>query len=141
MTKSPIEYVDSTLIGPAMLFLNQYFNSVLPEYYVLCACLVIISNNLFVIYYIKLRLYFQAWTIIDLTIYSIFVCKEICDHLRVYLFYITTTTSIAKPGTSSKIFSSSSKNGSNNSSGLYQHHFKYPSTMTSFIYPSKTKTK
>ncbi|XP_025417164.1 cholinephosphotransferase 1 [Sipha flava] len=121
MTKSPIEYVDSTLIGPAMLFLNQYFNSVLPEYYVLCVCL--------------------AWTIIDLTVYSIFVCKEICDHLRVYLFYITTTMSIAKPGTSNKMSSSSSKNGSNNSSGLYQHQFKYPSTMTSFIYPSKTKTK
>lgn len=49
--------------------------------------------------------------------------------------------STAKPGTSCKISSSSSKNGGNNSSGLHQHHFKYPSTMTSFIYPSKTKTK
>jgi len=119
MTKSPIEYVDSTLIGPAMLFLNQYFNSVLPEYYVLCVCL--------------------AWTIIDLVIYSIFVCKEICDHLRVYLFYIT-TTSTTKFG-AYKITGVISKNGSNNSSGLHQHHFKYPSTMTSFIYPPKTKIK
>lgn len=120
MTKSPIEYVDSTLIGPAMLFLNQYFDSILPEYYVLCVCM--------------------AWTVIDLAIYSIFVCKEICDHLRVYLFYITTTTSTSKSGASFKITGTNSKNGSNNSSGLYQQ-FKYPSTFTSFIYPSKTKTK
>lgn len=42
MTKSPVEYIDSTLIGPAMLFLNQYFNCVLPEYYVLWGCLVIL---------------------------------------------------------------------------------------------------
>jgi hypothetical protein len=121
MTKSPIEYIDSTLIGPGMLFLNQYFNSILPEYYVLCFCM--------------------AWTIIDLVIYSIFVCKEICDYLRVYLFYITSTTSIMKSGTSLKMSGTSSKNGSNISSGLYQHSFKYPSTMTSFIYPTKTKTK
>lgn len=47
MTKSPVEYVDSTLIGPAMLFLNQYFNSVLPEYYVLCVCMVIVYNIYF----------------------------------------------------------------------------------------------
>lgn len=64
-----------------------------------------------------------------------FVCKEICDHLRVYLFYITTT--ISKSGSSGKMTGASNRNGSNNSS----HHFKYPSTMTSFIYPSKTKTK
>lgn len=81
----------------------------------------------------------QAWTVIDLAIYSIFVCKEICDHLRVYLFYITTTTSTAKSGSSFKM-GTNSKNGSNNSSGSYQQ-FKYPSTFTSFIYPSKTKTK
>lgn len=47
MTKSPIEYVDSILIGPAMLFLNQYFNSILPEYYVLCVCLVKITTTYF----------------------------------------------------------------------------------------------
>lgn len=81
------------------------------------------------------------WTIIDLGIYSIFVCKEICDHLRVYLFYITTTVSNTKSSGSYKISNASSKNGSNNSSGSYQHHFKYPSTMTSFIYPTKTKIK
>ena len=40
MTKSEIEYLDSVLIGPAMLFLNQYFNTFLNEYYVLWLALV-----------------------------------------------------------------------------------------------------
>uniref|UniRef100_A0A182T937 Uncharacterized protein n=1 Tax=Anopheles maculatus TaxID=74869 RepID=A0A182T937_9DIPT len=35
MTKSEMEYLDWGLIGPLCLFLNQYFNSFLPEYYVL----------------------------------------------------------------------------------------------------------
>lgn len=43
-----------------------------------------------------------------------------------------------KPGVS-RMMGTTGRNGSNNSSGL--HHFKYPSTMTSFIYPTKTKTK
>lgn len=150
MTKSPIQYIDSTLIGPAMLFLNQYFNCVLPEYYVLWGCMVIINIwnvylcvRFFLLYLLNFYFYLQLWTIFDLAVYSIFVCKEICDYLRVYLFYITPTTLNMKPYASSKITGSSSKNGSNNSSGSYQPHFKYPSTstMTSFIYPSKTKTK
>lgn len=87
-----------------------------------------------------INLKLQAWTVIDLAAYSMFVCKEICDHLRVYLFYITTTTSTAKSGASFKITGTNNKNGSNNLSGLNQQ-FKYPSTFTSFIYPSKTKTK
>lgn len=40
MTKNELEYLDSALIGPAMLFLNQYFNFFLPEYIVLWVCLV-----------------------------------------------------------------------------------------------------
>lgn len=87
-------------------------------------------------------LFLQFWTVFDLAVYSVFVCKEICDYLRVYLFYITVTASNTKM--SGKMTSGSSgKNGSNSSGGLYQPHVKYPSssTMTSFIYPSKTKTK
>lgn len=86
-------------------------------------------------------IYLQVWTIIDLGIYSIFVCKEICDHLRVYLFYITPSTS--KFGIPGKIIGLNSKNGSSNSSGLYQHHSKYsyPSNMNNVVYSLKTKTK
>nr|CAD7396255.1 unnamed protein product [Timema poppensis] len=40
MSKSELEYLDSSLIGPAMLFLNQYFNFFIQEYIVLWLCLV-----------------------------------------------------------------------------------------------------
>jgi choline/ethanolamine phosphotransferase len=40
MTKSEMEYLDSVLLGPLMLFLNQYFKSFLPEYFVLWLCVV-----------------------------------------------------------------------------------------------------
>lgn len=49
MTKNELDYLDTALVGPAMLFLNQYFNFFFDEYYVLWACLVglvkIISSN------------------------------------------------------------------------------------------------
>jgi len=40
MTKNEMQYLDSSLIGPAMLFLNQYFNFFIKEYYVLWLCFV-----------------------------------------------------------------------------------------------------
>lgn len=40
MTKNEMEYFDSALIGPLMLFLNQYFNFYISEYIVLWMCLV-----------------------------------------------------------------------------------------------------
>lgn len=43
MTKSEMEYLDSVMLGPLMLFLNQYFKSFLPEYYVLWLCVVSFS--------------------------------------------------------------------------------------------------
>lgn len=60
MTKSPIEYIDSILMGPAMLFLNQYFNSILPEYYVLCVCLVINTILILVITNILIEFIFTG---------------------------------------------------------------------------------
>lgn len=71
-----------------------------------------------------------------------FVCNEICEHLRIYLFYITPSTS--KFGIPSKIINPNSKNGSSNSSGLYQQHhskYSYPSNLNNVIYSLKTKTK
>ena len=35
MTKSEMEYLDWSLLGPLLLFLNQYFNNFLQEYIVL----------------------------------------------------------------------------------------------------------
>lgn len=40
MTKSEMHYLDWGLLGPLLLFLNQYFNNFLPERYVLWFALV-----------------------------------------------------------------------------------------------------
>ncbi|XP_061378696.1 choline/ethanolaminephosphotransferase 1 isoform X5 [Danaus plexippus] len=69
MTKSEMEYYDWSLLGPAMLFLNQYFNHALPEYYVLWLCTI--------------------WVVVELIRYCGQICLEICDHLHISLFRIT----------------------------------------------------
>ncbi|XP_011697518.1 PREDICTED: cholinephosphotransferase 1 isoform X4 [Wasmannia auropunctata] len=68
MTKNEMQYLDSSLIGPAMLFLNQYFNFFIKEYYVLWLCFI--------------------WVTLDLFRYSGQVCLEICDHMKIKLFRI-----------------------------------------------------
>ncbi|XP_012222872.1 cholinephosphotransferase 1 isoform X4 [Linepithema humile] len=68
MTKNEMQYLDSSLIGPAMLFLNQYFNFFIKEYYVLWLCFI--------------------WVMLDLFRYSAQVCLEICDHMKIRLFRI-----------------------------------------------------
>ncbi len=40
MTRSEMEYLDWVLLGPALLFFNQYFNTFFSEYWVLWTCLV-----------------------------------------------------------------------------------------------------
>ncbi|XP_050362462.1 cholinephosphotransferase 1 isoform X4 [Nymphalis io] len=69
MTKSEMEYYDWSLLGPAMLFLNQYFNNAIPEYYVLWLCTI--------------------WVVANLMRYCGQICLEICDHLKIHLFRIT----------------------------------------------------
>ena len=44
MTKSEMDMFDTSFIGPGMLFLNQYFNTVLSEYIVLWMCFVSTRN-------------------------------------------------------------------------------------------------
>ncbi|CAG9563210.1 unnamed protein product [Danaus chrysippus] len=85
MTKSEMEYYDWSLLGPAMLFLNQYFNHALPEYYVLWLCTI--------------------WVVVELIRYCGQICLEICDHLHISLFRITRQT----PATASP----HDKNGTN----------------------------
>ncbi|XP_072388940.1 choline/ethanolaminephosphotransferase 1 isoform X2 [Diabrotica undecimpunctata] len=68
MTKSEMDYMDWSLMGPAMLFLNQYFNTFINEYYVLWLCLI--------------------WVAIDLMRYCAQICHEICDSLHLELFKI-----------------------------------------------------
>ncbi|XP_063374727.1 cholinephosphotransferase 1 isoform X2 [Cydia amplana] len=68
MTKSEMDLYDWSLLGPAMLFLNQYFNNAIPEYYVLWLCTI--------------------WVCVDLVRYCGQVCMEICAHLKIALFRI-----------------------------------------------------
>ncbi|CAG0912682.1 unnamed protein product [Notodromas monacha] len=68
MTKHEMTFMDSAYIGPAMLFLNQYFDFYIPEVYVLWLALI--------------------WSVFDLIKYSAQVCLEICDHMGIFLFKI-----------------------------------------------------
>lgn len=68
MTRSELEYSDSSMIGPAMLFLNQYFNTYFKEYYVLWVCLI--------------------WGLVDFLDYWRKICSEICRHMGIYCFRI-----------------------------------------------------
>ncbi|KRF85706.1 cholinephosphotransferase 1 isoform X2 [Drosophila virilis] len=68
MTKAEMEYLDWSLLGPALLFLNQYFNCIVPEIWLLWFTL--------------------AWGTQDLLRYCAQVCLEICQHLRIDLFRI-----------------------------------------------------
>ncbi|CAG0887722.1 unnamed protein product [Cyprideis torosa] len=68
MTKSELNNFDSCMIGPLMIFLNQYFNFFLREDLVLWICLL--------------------WCWIDLLRYCGRVCIEICDHFDISLFTI-----------------------------------------------------
>ncbi|KAJ0179614.1 hypothetical protein K1T71_005326 [Dendrolimus kikuchii] len=78
MTKSEMDYYDWSLLGPAMLFLNQYFNNALPEYWVLWICTV--------------------WVCVDLIRYCGQICLEICDHLKIRLFRIPYPPAVGLPG-------------------------------------------
>ncbi|KAK3757089.1 hypothetical protein RRG08_046713 [Elysia crispata] len=76
MTKSEMDLWDTGLLGPAALFLNQYFNCWLDEHLVLWFCLI--------------------WVLFDLLRYSTVVCQEICEHLRIYCFVITSRPPLTK---------------------------------------------
>ncbi|XP_035218097.1 choline/ethanolaminephosphotransferase 1-like [Stegodyphus dumicola] len=69
MTRSELDYFDSILIGPGMLFFNQYFNTFINEYIVLWLCLV--------------------YSVADLLHYCTIVCNQICNHMNIQLFKIT----------------------------------------------------
>uniref|UniRef100_A0A1A9WIS2 diacylglycerol cholinephosphotransferase n=1 Tax=Glossina brevipalpis TaxID=37001 RepID=A0A1A9WIS2_9MUSC len=97
MTKAEMEYLDWSLLGPGLLFLNQYFNCVMPEIWLLWFTLI--------------------WATQDLMRYCAQVCLEICAHLHIDLFTIPYPPRTAvNQGTSmntnsASISSSSDKNG------------------------------
>ncbi|XP_063593626.1 cholinephosphotransferase 1-like isoform X1 [Penaeus indicus] len=101
MTKSEMAYSDASLLGPAALFLNQYFNCPISEKYLLyCVC---------------------AYVIYDLIKYCRQVCLEICEHLNIMMFTIVpkypqtkATSSMEKNGSSSKYMTRSKSKVKNN---------------------------
>ncbi|KAJ8299394.1 hypothetical protein KUTeg_023454 [Tegillarca granosa] len=70
MSKSELDLVDSSIVGPAMLFLNQYFNCFINEYLLLWICFIYVVQ--------------------DMLRYSYYVCNEICDFLGIFCFDIIT---------------------------------------------------
>lgn len=68
LSKSQMELKDSGMFGPLILFLNQYFNEFIPEFYVLWLAL--------------------AWCTFDLIFYCSNVCFEMCDYMDIKLFTI-----------------------------------------------------
>jgi len=91
LSKSEMVMKDSGLVGPMILFLNQYFNEYIPEYVVLWLAF--------------------AWVTLDLFHYCSSVCLEMCDYMNIQLFTIpypsnkksddATTSSINRPKTRS----------------------------------------
>ncbi|GFO43759.1 choline/ethanolaminephosphotransferase 1, partial [Plakobranchus ocellatus] len=76
MTKSEMDFWDTGLLGPGALFLNQYFNCWFDEHLVLWFCML--------------------WVLFDLLRYSVVICQEICEHLRIYCFVITSRPPLPK---------------------------------------------
>ncbi|MCL4125824.1 UNVERIFIED_CONTAM: hypothetical protein GTU68_044050 [Idotea baltica] len=68
MTKSEMAYTDASMLGPASLFLNQYFNTPISEHVLLWIVCIYVTY--------------------DLIKYCREVCLDICDHLHIYLFVI-----------------------------------------------------
>ncbi|XP_055705166.1 cholinephosphotransferase 1 [Phlebotomus papatasi] len=106
MTKSEMEYLDWGLIGPLMLFLNQYFNNFLPESLVLFGATV--------------------WCTFDLIKYCSQVCVEICNHLNIQLFKISPQPHGAPTSGSSGSGNREAEhnNGANHVHGTTQQHRK-----------------
>ncbi|KAK2183775.1 hypothetical protein NP493_289g01021 [Ridgeia piscesae] len=69
MTKSEMELLDTSFLGPGLLVVNQYFNTVIDEYYILWACFV--------------------YCTVDLLRYSVYVCRQISTHLHICIFKVT----------------------------------------------------
>ncbi|CAG2183829.1 unnamed protein product, partial [Oppiella nova] len=68
MSKSEITKLDSVFIGPLLLFLNQYFNTIIDEYILLWVALVYI--------------------LLDFLYYSYSTCNQIADYLKIRVLSI-----------------------------------------------------
>jgi len=97
MCKGEITHRDASMLAPLLLILNQYFNTVIPEIFLLYVSLV--------------------WVTLDLIWYCTKVCLEICDYLEVSLFTIPFNDPSSGSGSSHSSAGSPASNGSSASSG------------------------
>lgn len=73
MTKSELQLLDTSLLGPLLLFLNQYFNSMVNEYLLLWICMIHAT--------------------VDLLQYLTYTYRQIASHLGIAIFTIPTENS------------------------------------------------
>ncbi|XP_072034044.1 cholinephosphotransferase 1-like [Amphiura filiformis] len=83
MSKSGMKFLDTSFIGPGLLFINQYLDAPIPEYVVLWIALV--------------------YSTLDLARYATVVCSQICQHLNIYCFDIVSKRPIVESSVSSKL--------------------------------------
>lgn len=90
MCKSELEYWDSIYVGPALLFMNQYFDFAFPEHYVLWAAFVsTISHTISMSIEHSFTCLCPCWQVynaINLMHYSHAVSSQICSHMGIYCF-------------------------------------------------------
>ncbi|VUZ53512.1 unnamed protein product [Hymenolepis diminuta] len=77
MTKGVVSLRETALIGPIMLFFNQYFNCPVPEFWVLWSCMVI--------------------AVADVFLYSANVCVQIANYLNIYIFRVDKPPPLPSP--------------------------------------------
>lgn len=85
MCKGEISHRDAAMVAPLLLIINQYFNTFIPETFLLYVSMI--------------------WVVIDLVWYCSKVCLEICNYLDVCLFtipYSTTGQSTGNAGANSQ---------------------------------------
>lgn len=68
MSRSELHLWDSVLVGPALIMLNQYMNSPLPEYPLLLFVFLLVLANVLA--------------------HATLVCRQLCDHLHIACFTI-----------------------------------------------------
>ncbi|XP_078661035.1 choline/ethanolaminephosphotransferase 1-like [Branchiostoma floridae x Branchiostoma belcheri] len=73
ITKSEMAAMDSSMLGPGVLFLSHCCGGFVSQYIVLWICLMFVT--------------------LDLLLYCVRVCAEICAHLDIYCFTITSKPS------------------------------------------------
>lgn len=78
LSRTEMIMLDSTLCGPGLLFLNQYFSTFVDELIVLWLCFV--------------------FCFVDLLYYSVKVCRQMSDFMNVSIFFVASRDKIVPGG-------------------------------------------